>query len=114
MNVVQNAFFLPARGGHCFCVYRRPSRGVSRGVVLHLPAFGDEMNKSRVMTARGARAFAAQGFGVLQVDLLGCGDSDGVLADATLAGCVAPPRARVCCCSQECRSVSPSRVMVLS
>ena len=52
--------------------------------MLHLPAFGDEMNKSRAMTARAARAFAARGCAVLQMDLLGCGDSTGDHADATL------------------------------
>ncbi len=53
--------------------------------MLHLPAFGDEMNKSRAMTARAARAFAARGCAVLQLDLLGCGDSSGEHAEATLA-----------------------------
>lgn len=52
--------------------------------MLHLPAFGDEMNKARAMTARAARAFAARGCAVLQIDLLGCGDSTGDHADATL------------------------------
>jgi len=33
------------------------------------------MNKSRRMAALQARVFAAMGFGVLQIDLFGCGDS---------------------------------------
>ena len=85
MRVLQEAFELPVEGGECLCVYRRAAEVPLRGTVLHLPAFGDEMNKARAMTARAARAFAAAGFGVLQVDLLGCGDSSGDHRDATLA-----------------------------
>ena len=40
------------------------------------------MNKSRRMIGLGARALADAGFAVLQVDLLGCGDSTGDLVDA--------------------------------
>ena len=56
-----------------------------RATILHLPAFGDEMNKARAMTARAARAFAEAGCAVMQVDLLGCGDSSGDHADGTLS-----------------------------
>jgi len=41
------------------------------------------MNKSRHVVARAAREVADAGWHVLQVDLLGCGDSDGDFADAT-------------------------------
>ena len=41
------------------------------------------MNKSRRMAALQARALAAAGFDVLQMDLLGCGDSSGDFGDAT-------------------------------
>ena len=85
MKIQQRAFQLPVDGGHCFCVYRRAVDTAPIGTVLHLPAFGDEMNKSRAMTARAARAFASRGFGVLQVDLFGCGDSSGAHAEATFA-----------------------------
>jgi len=40
------------------------------------------MNKSRRMVALQARAFAAMGFGVLQMDLFGCGDSNGEFGNA--------------------------------
>jgi exosortase A-associated hydrolase 2 len=41
------------------------------------------MNKSRRMAALQSRAFAAAGHTVLQIDLLGCGDSSGEFGDAT-------------------------------
>lgn len=40
------------------------------------------MNKSRRMAALQSRRLAAAGYIVLQVDLFGCGDSSGALADA--------------------------------
>lgn len=49
---------------------------------MYVHPFAEEMNKSRRMAALQSRALAAMGYGVLQVDLLGCGDSDGDFADA--------------------------------
>jgi exosortase A-associated hydrolase 2 len=46
-------------------------------------AFAEEMNKSRRMAAVQGRALAQSGFDVLQIDLLGCGDSSGDFSDAT-------------------------------
>src|SRR5690242_15613852 len=40
------------------------------------------MNKSGRLAAMQARAFAAMGFSVLQIDLFGCGDSSGEFRDA--------------------------------
>jgi exosortase A-associated hydrolase 2 len=74
-------FFLDTDAGRRFCLYHRP-RGVARGAVLLAPAFGEEMNKSRRMCALQARALAEAGWGVLQVDLYGCGDSEGDFLDA--------------------------------
>lgn len=79
------AFFLPAGSGARFCVHHvpaHPARGVALVVV---PAFGEEMNKSRHVVAQAARALSAAGVGVLAVDLLGCGDSSGSFADASWA-----------------------------
>lgn len=53
------------------------------GAVLYLHPFAEEMNKSRRMAALQARALAAAGYDVLQIDLLGCGDSSGDFADAS-------------------------------
>ena len=75
------AFFLDAAPGKRFCLYH-PPQGTPRGAVLHVPAHAEEMNKSRRMVARQARLLAAQGLGVLQLDLYGCGDSAGLSGDA--------------------------------
>src|SRR5688500_8337577 len=40
------------------------------------------MNKARRMAALQARRLAAEGFAVLQIDLLGCGDSSGDFCEA--------------------------------
>ena len=83
MDVLQDAFYLPVDGGRRLCVWRAPrQREHIRAVMLHVPAFAEEMNKSRRMTAMTSRAFAARGIGVLQIDLLGTGDSSGDFGDA--------------------------------
>ncbi len=53
------------------------------GVVLYVHPFAEEMNKTRRMAALQARALAAAGYGVLQIDLKGCGDSSGEFGDAS-------------------------------
>ncbi len=73
-----------------FCFLRVPSPGVAvRGAVLAVHAFAEEMNKTRAAAADGARALAAAGWAVLQVDLGGCGDSGGEFEDATWTGWLA-------------------------
>ena len=57
-----------------------------RGTLMLLPAFGEEMNKSRRICAEAARALASAGWRVVRLDLFGCGDSAGELRDATWAG----------------------------
>lgn len=76
-------FFLKADFGERFCLYHLPHTARKcRGGLIYVHPFGDEMNKARRMAAIQARAFAAMGFGVLQIDLFGCGDSSGEFADA--------------------------------
>ena len=75
------AFFLPVEPGLRFCILTKPAAAPRRGVV-YLHAFAEEMNKSRRMAALQARRLAAEGCVVLQIDLLGCGDSSGEFADA--------------------------------
>lgn len=78
------AFFLPAAGGgQRYCLHHR-AHGTPRGAVLYVPPFGDEMNKARHMAALQARALARHGIDMLQIDLLGCGDSSGESGDARL------------------------------
>ncbi len=59
-----------------FVVLHRPE-SVPSALVAHVPAFGDEMNKSRRMVSMQARALAAAGAMVLVLDPLGTGDSPG-------------------------------------
>ena len=80
--VQQEAFFLPAGAGQCFCLYHPPQGPEEKGAVLYIHPFAEEMNKSRRMAALQSRALAAAGFGVLQIDLRGCGDSSGDFGDA--------------------------------
>nr|WP_229259617.1 hydrolase 2, exosortase A system-associated [Duganella aceris] len=76
-------FFLAAGAGERFCLYHQPDPDVApRGAILYVPPFAEELNKSRRMAALQSRAYARAGFGVLQIDLYGCGDSSGDFADA--------------------------------
>jgi len=75
-------FFLPETDGSRYCVLHRP-RKTPRGAVVYVHPFAEEMNKARRMAALQARRMATEGYGVLQIDLLGCGDSSGDFADAT-------------------------------
>lgn len=78
------AFFLPVTSGRLFCLLHRPAGELEvKGAVLYVHPFAEEMNKSRRMAALQAKAMASAGYMVLQVDLFGCGDSAGDLADAT-------------------------------
>ena len=49
--------------------------------MVHVHALAEEMNRARVSVAAQARALARAGFAVLTIDLAGCGDSAGELAD---------------------------------
>ncbi len=62
--------------------------GVPRAALLYVHPWAEEMNKSRRMAALQSAALCRAGFAVLQVDLLGCGDSSGDFGDATWAGWV--------------------------
>lgn len=77
------AFFLPADGGQRFCLFYPAQGDAIRGLVLYIHPFAEEMNKARRMAALQARALARSGLDVLQIDLLGCGDSSGDFGDAT-------------------------------
>lgn len=77
-------FFLDASPGKRFALFHAPATQSNyRGTIIYAHPFGDEMNMARRMAAQQARAFAAIGFAVLQIDLFGCGDSSGELRNAT-------------------------------
>ena len=98
MPVHPEAFFLPAgaaqttQSGQRFCLFYPAESGASgdaaRGLVLYIHPFAEEMNKARRMAALQSRALAQAGYAVLQIDLLGCGDSSGDFGDATWQGWV--------------------------
>jgi exosortase A-associated hydrolase 2 len=75
-------FFLPAEAGQRFCLFHPPAGAACRGAVIYVHPFAEEMNKARRMAALQARALAALGVGVLQIDLQGCGDSSGEFGEA--------------------------------
>jgi len=86
MPTQPEAFFLPAskgRPGQRFCIFHAAQGPVAKGCVLYIHPFAEEMNKSRRMAALQSRALAGAGYAVLQIDLLGCGDSSGDFGDAT-------------------------------
>ena len=89
MSSLPEAFFLPrgpAAKGLRYCVLHRPASGVaSRGAIVYAHPLCEELNKSRRMAALQARRLAQSGWAVLQVDLLGCGDSSGDFGDASWA-----------------------------
>ena len=87
MHAAPELFFLTADSsrGQRLCVHHRPQGQAALGAVVYVHPFAEEMNKSRRMAALQSRAFARAGYAVLQIDLLGCGDSSGDFGDATWA-----------------------------
>lgn len=78
------AFFLATATGSRYSLYHRPPPDLPvRRPVLYLHPFAEELNTTRRVVARQARALAAAGHPVLQIDLYGCGDSAGDFADAS-------------------------------
>ncbi len=77
--------FLEATHGPLFLAYYPPSSLSSpRGGILYVHPLAEEMNKSRRMVSLQARKLAALGYGVLTVDLYGCGDSSSDFSEASL------------------------------
>lgn len=75
-------FFLPFGSESIFCVYMSPEAKKPQAGILYLHPFAEEMHKSRRVAAQQARKFAMDGYAVLLIDLLGCGDSTGDFEDA--------------------------------
>lgn len=68
--------------GGRFVIHHAPAGVPAHALVVYVHPFAEEMNKARRMAALQARALAAAGLAVLQIDLLGCGDSAGDFGDA--------------------------------
>lgn len=70
--------FIDGAAGRIFVLYHAPLIGDGeKGTLIYLPPFAEEMNCARRPAWLQARAFAALGWGVLQLDYFGTGDSDG-------------------------------------
>lgn len=81
-HILPRAFFLPASDGHRFCLFH-PPQAAQRSRILFLHPFAEEMHAARRVVAQQCRALAADGHAVLQIDLLGCGDSSGDFGNAS-------------------------------
>lgn len=76
--IKREIFFLPVEYGHVLLIYTHPVKVFSKQRdIIYIHPLADEMNKSRRMAALQTHAFSRAGFGVLQIDLYGCGDSSG-------------------------------------
>ncbi len=75
-------FFLPLSSGQRFCIYHPAHCRYPKGLIVYVHPFAEEMNNARRVAALQSRAFASAGYAVLQMDLLGCGDSSGDFGDA--------------------------------
>ena len=94
-----DAFFAqvqPGPLGRRMCLWHAPAARQPPALLVHVHAFGEEMNKSRRMAALHSRGLAEAGLAaVFQMDLLGCGDSAGECDNATWNDWVADVKAAV-------------------
>jgi exosortase A-associated hydrolase 2 len=75
------AEFIASTRGRLFVLTRHPPSFSGR-CVLVVPAFAEEMNKSRKMVTELSKRLVALGWGVIVVDPYGTGDSDGEFSAA--------------------------------
>ncbi len=78
-------FFLAGTQGSLYvsAYYPLNPHDLSKKAIVHIPAFAEEMNKSRRMVALQAREFVKNGYAVFIIDLFGTGDSSGEFSEAT-------------------------------
>jgi uncharacterized protein len=81
-----DAFFLETDEGQRFCLFYPGHAHAVRDPLLFLHPFAEELNTTRRIVAQQARALARAGHPVLQIDLGGCGDSEGLFENATWVG----------------------------
>ena len=77
-DIQKEVTFLDTPAGRRLITVTRPATQ-PRGGWLYLHPFAEEMNKTRRMIALSAQALAKDGWLVVQLDLAGCGDSEGEL-----------------------------------
>lgn len=71
-------------GGARFAMLHEPADDCEiAGSIVYVHPFAEELNKARRAAAVAAQQFSRQGWSVLLIDLLGCGDSSGDFEDAT-------------------------------
>jgi len=75
--------FISSEQGQLFAMYYPSSVENTSKCIVHVPAFAEEMNKSRHMVAMQSSAFTERGYSVLVLDLFGTGDSQGGFSEAT-------------------------------
>lgn len=92
-SILPQAFFLGTPRGALYALFHAANSTSPRTPLLHLHSFAEELNTTRRVVAQQARALAAAGHPVLQIDLLGCGDSTGQFEDATWSDWVADAHA---------------------
>jgi len=76
--------FVSSAKGRIFCLERIPDSQSPQRLLVLVPPFAEEMNKSRHMVTLISQALVNQNHGLALFDLYGTGDSEGVLSDATL------------------------------
>jgi len=73
--------FIDLGNRRAYAVQWRPT-GATRGTVVYVPPFAEEMNRCRTLAADAARALAADGWRCVLADLHATGESDGETAEA--------------------------------
>ena len=82
--MVLSASFIEGAAGRILLTCHEPDEPSGHAVIV-LPAFGEEMNKSRRLVRDTAVRLSDSGYLVVVPDLFGCGDSEGDIEDARLA-----------------------------
>jgi exosortase A-associated hydrolase 2 len=86
VGVSLQAFHIPSPFGDLAAVYHLPEAGIPHlQDLLFIHAFAHEHYVARPVMANAWRRLAAEGTGVLSIDLPGCGDSTGDFGEATWA-----------------------------
>ena len=74
--------FINSLAGKVFTLYF-PAQEPTRGALLYLPPFAEEMNRCRTLASAQARALSQRGYAVLLLDYFGTGESTGELKYAS-------------------------------